>query len=250
MKYVIIIAIAVVFGLGVGLSINVSAEEGLIPSWIKTTAGFWVDGQIGDSEFLSALQFLVKDGILVIPQGEQDKSTIVESKIITEVEFPRIIERLEGQEAVNKFYELENFHMDTSWDKKYELAERKVSESEFAFMVSFESDWTGSYEEGTKNQGYPMYNDISGKGITIIPFDCSHNKDYAFLITANKKQETGIISIYSFKNGVWISYNQDVKPWGNTFNTVECDYPLIVEGVNDQGTAQYDNDVQMKQYFP
>ena len=80
MKYVIIIAIAVVFGLGVGLSINVSAEEGLIPSWIKTTAGFWVDGQIGDSEFLSALQFLVKDGILVIPQGEQDKSTIVESK--------------------------------------------------------------------------------------------------------------------------------------------------------------------------
>ncbi|MCH8085597.1 MAG: hypothetical protein IIC15_04095, partial [Thaumarchaeota archaeon] len=76
MKPVIIIAIAVVFGIVIGLSLNVSAEEGLIPSWIKNTAGYWVDGQIGDSEFITALQFLVKEGILVIP-SEQNKKTDV-----------------------------------------------------------------------------------------------------------------------------------------------------------------------------
>jgi len=70
MKPVIIIAIAVVFGIGIGFSLSVSAEEGLIPSWIKNTASFWVDGQIGDSEFISALQFLVKEGILVIPSEQ------------------------------------------------------------------------------------------------------------------------------------------------------------------------------------
>ena len=58
MKPVIIIAIIGVFSIGLGFSLNVSAEEGLIPSWIKSTAGFWVDGQIGDSEFIGALQFL------------------------------------------------------------------------------------------------------------------------------------------------------------------------------------------------
>ena len=66
----IVIASVLLIGLGIGLSINVSAEEGLIPSWIKNTAGFWVDNQISDSEFISALQFLVKEGILVIPQSD------------------------------------------------------------------------------------------------------------------------------------------------------------------------------------
>jgi len=71
-KLVIIIAIAVVFGIGIGLSLNVSAEEGLIPSWIKNTALWWGEESISDDDFLNAMQFLVKEGILVIPeQGPQ-----------------------------------------------------------------------------------------------------------------------------------------------------------------------------------
>jgi len=66
----VVIASVLLIGLGIGLSINVSAEEGLIPSWIKNTAGFWVDNQISDSEFIAALQFLVKERILVIPQSD------------------------------------------------------------------------------------------------------------------------------------------------------------------------------------
>jgi len=45
-----------------------SAEEGLIPGWIKNTANFWVNNQISDREFISALQYLVKEGMLLIPQ--------------------------------------------------------------------------------------------------------------------------------------------------------------------------------------
>jgi len=63
-KWGIVFAIVIVFGIGIGLSLNVSAEEGLIPSWIKNTAGFWVDGNVEDSEFISALQFLVNHGIM------------------------------------------------------------------------------------------------------------------------------------------------------------------------------------------
>lgn len=77
----VVIASVLLIGLGIGLSINVSGEEGLIPSWIKNTAGFWVDNQISDSEFIAALQFLVKEGILVIPQSDIVSESI--SKVTT-----------------------------------------------------------------------------------------------------------------------------------------------------------------------
>ena len=57
MKPVVIIAIAVVCSVGIGLSINVSAEEKLVPSWIKNTAEWWANGDIGDGEFLKAIEF-------------------------------------------------------------------------------------------------------------------------------------------------------------------------------------------------
>ena len=72
MKPVIIILV-VVFVIGLGLALNVSAEEGLIPSWIKNTASFWVDGNVEDSEFISALQYLLNEGILVIPSEQDEK---------------------------------------------------------------------------------------------------------------------------------------------------------------------------------
>jgi len=77
MKPVIIIAIAVVFGIGIGLSLSVSAEEELIPSWIKNIALMFGQDQISDSEFIGALQYLVKEGILVIPSEQDEKNRCI-----------------------------------------------------------------------------------------------------------------------------------------------------------------------------
>jgi hypothetical protein len=41
-----------------------------IPEWIKNNAGWWADGQIPDSAFLQGIQFLIKEGIMVIPPTE------------------------------------------------------------------------------------------------------------------------------------------------------------------------------------
>jgi len=77
MKTIVIIAI-VVFGIGLGFSLHVSAEENLIPNWIKNIAGFWVNDQVSDAEFIDALQFLIDDGILVV--GETSVSQTVTSQ--------------------------------------------------------------------------------------------------------------------------------------------------------------------------
>jgi len=46
-----------------------------IPEWIKNNAGWWADGQIDDSSFLQGIQFLIKEGIIVIPPTETSESS-------------------------------------------------------------------------------------------------------------------------------------------------------------------------------
>ena len=41
-----------------------------IPEWIKNNAEWWAVGVIDDSSFLQGIQFLIKEGIMVIPPTE------------------------------------------------------------------------------------------------------------------------------------------------------------------------------------
>jgi hypothetical protein len=46
-----------------------------IPDWIKNNAGWWADGQIDDTAFLQGIQFLIKEGIMVLPPTETSGSS-------------------------------------------------------------------------------------------------------------------------------------------------------------------------------
>ena len=39
-----------------------------IPAWIKTNAGWWAEGMIDDATFVTALEYLMQNGIVTIPQ--------------------------------------------------------------------------------------------------------------------------------------------------------------------------------------
>ncbi len=60
-----------------------SVVEKSIPKWIKTSVAFWVDGQVSDTEFLSAVEFLVSENIIqtTIPKvsAESQIYTVTES---------------------------------------------------------------------------------------------------------------------------------------------------------------------------
>ena len=43
-----------------------------IPSWIKNNAGWWADGIIDDNSFVQGIEFLVKEGIIVVDSTSQD----------------------------------------------------------------------------------------------------------------------------------------------------------------------------------
>jgi hypothetical protein len=45
--------------------------ETSIPSWIKNNAGWWADGQIDDGSFVSGIQWLISNDVMIIPPTEQ-----------------------------------------------------------------------------------------------------------------------------------------------------------------------------------
>jgi len=49
-----------------------------VPSWIQTTAGFWVDGFSSDDEFVNAIEFLIKERVIVIPPTASGGETAAE----------------------------------------------------------------------------------------------------------------------------------------------------------------------------
>ena len=49
---------------------RVGVEQTSIPAWIKNNAGWWATDQIDDSSFLKGIQYLIQEGIMIIPPTE------------------------------------------------------------------------------------------------------------------------------------------------------------------------------------
>lgn len=77
MKRLAIITLSLVLmaSITIGYSIKASAQESSIPSWIKNTARWWSQNQTSDSDFLSAIQYLIDQGMLH-PTDTQSQSNI------------------------------------------------------------------------------------------------------------------------------------------------------------------------------
>ena len=54
---------------------RIGIEQTSIPAWIKNNAGWWATDQIDDSSFLKGIQYLIQEGIMIIPPTEASEST-------------------------------------------------------------------------------------------------------------------------------------------------------------------------------
>ena len=50
------------------------SKSSLVPEWVKNNAGWWADGQIPDSAFIDGIEYLIKDGIIVVSDMQQTES--------------------------------------------------------------------------------------------------------------------------------------------------------------------------------
>jgi len=47
-------------------SINASGQSSSVPDWVKNNAKWWSEGNIGESDYLSALEYLINQGIIKV----------------------------------------------------------------------------------------------------------------------------------------------------------------------------------------
>ena len=99
MRLKIIILLFCITSLSVSFFIpNAFAEN--VPAWIKNNAGWWANGQIDDSSFVSGIQWLISNDVMIIPPTEQRVTS--ESDII-----PAWIKNTAGWWADDKISEVE-----------------------------------------------------------------------------------------------------------------------------------------------
>ena len=80
---------------------NAFAQEQInIPSWIKNNAEWWASDQIPDSAFLQGIEYLINEGIMIIPSTETSESS--ESQ-----EVPAWIKNVAGWWATDAISEVE-----------------------------------------------------------------------------------------------------------------------------------------------
>ena len=51
------------------------SESTQIPEWVRGNAEWWAQGAIGDSDFVSGIQYLIKEGIMSIPETTQSETS-------------------------------------------------------------------------------------------------------------------------------------------------------------------------------
>ena len=52
-----------------------SIEAASVPGWVKNNAGWWAEGAIGDSDFITGIQYLIEEGIITVPTTSRSAST-------------------------------------------------------------------------------------------------------------------------------------------------------------------------------
>ena len=53
----------------------IPSTEVSIPNWVRNNAGWWAAGDIGDSDFATGIEFMIKEGIIQVPATEQQEGS-------------------------------------------------------------------------------------------------------------------------------------------------------------------------------
>jgi len=115
------------------LSSTTFAEETLIPNWIRDTALWWGEGRISDSDFINALQWLMKEEILNVPPPDSSSEEIVER----EINFDKLSLEITGIEELVRVYDLRQSLRDSN-------QEFQEMEDVYSVIEQREKEWTNT----------------------------------------------------------------------------------------------------------
>ena len=246
MKKIFLVITFSIFAISL-LSFTYAQTNSLIPSWIKNTASFWVDDQISDQEFLNALQFLVNEGILVIP-SESDESLdteVIEIDVIDDESKENLVHNLDlivfkiqKMQELSKNTELIQAISDSNsqfstLDEPYEY----INEKDEAWQSASESEITPFMESIIKN-----HISDSLRKYTVIPSEKFGDLQFPEIFVTNaygaNVAQTGKTSdYYQSDEGWWLKgKNESVYvgsiEWDKSANIYASDIVIKIEDKN------------------
>ena len=111
-----------------GLSIP-SAFGEYVPDWVKNTAGWWATDTISETEFINAITYLIKVGIVIIETSENEKQFVQNPmELLDDLSF---LEQTLFPESINRSEHLTNSH----GFRGQEISESKPSDTYRIFIV-------------------------------------------------------------------------------------------------------------------
>jgi len=97
-RFLSILSVLIIISTVPIISAEVIRGESTVPDWVKNTAGWWASEQIPDAVFLQGIQYLIKEGIIVV-----EIPTEIDSEVVEEV--PDWVKNTVGWWAEDKIHD-------------------------------------------------------------------------------------------------------------------------------------------------
>ncbi len=109
------------------------AEEAQIPNWLRDTALWWGEGKINDSDFINALQWLMEEEILKVPQTSPSNEEIIHE----EINYDKISLEVTGIQELSGISEIQ----DRLFTSNFEFA---GMQNVFSLIEQRDNEWTSA----------------------------------------------------------------------------------------------------------
>jgi len=226
-----LLLVAIPIFLAAGLFSFVSAqEESLIPTWIKTAIGFWVNGQITDEEFLQAIEYFVEHKIITVSSQTTNENVLINNLQILQAEINMKIEQ--SRELIN-----------------LPQIQQSLAESNASFaatgnpeeiIIQIEERWESSDPDVPDSVSFNLIHNPAANVIRSI-MDVDHKSDsqfkYAEIFITN--QYGGNVA-QSHKTS---DYKQDDELW---WQKAKQNGIFLSEGGYDESAGVYASDIAIK----
>jgi hypothetical protein len=158
------------------VSAEVIRGESTVPDWIKNTAGWWASEQIPDSAFLQGIQYLIKEGIMVVEipteidseaaeevpgwvkntAGWWAEDKIHDTTFVSGIQYligKGIIvveQEVEVEESVEEVVEIEDFYMEVNRGNCSGCTNWAYVGEKYYFQIETFDEYHGNYIDGVE----------------------------------------------------------------------------------------------------
>jgi len=214
----------------IGFTAISAQEDTLIPVWIKTAIGFWINDEISDEEFLKTIEYFVENEIIIIPPQTTNNLELIYNLQILQAE---INIKIEQSQKLVKAPEIQVPLIESN---------SSFSESEFTeeIIQQIEEQWDSSDSNKPNSVVYYLIHNQAGDTLRLtIDNDENSNSQfkYAEIFITNTH---GQIIATTHKTS---DYIQDDETW---WQKAKQNGLFLSEGGYDESAGVYANDIAIK----